>query len=211
MRTRMVARYSSPCSLIPISSFLFCLKLVTILNWLNSFPRFYSLYTPWERGWHRTVLASFGFAMPNDSWGSWVPAFRTGTITLITRFFKRTKNEAGVERETRATSEGVCHAYVSRPPHSSHKKKRLPFTSRQSVSHWTPQRDSTASTRTQWVACEQALLFGRAKQRPLARAFSRGSLRPPKQESLLAGYIVGYLPTHLPVLLFLNPVLQMQS
>ena len=240
MRTRMVARYSSPwltsglwlnriqetsphCSLIPISSFLFCLKLVTILN---SFPRFYSLYTPWERGWLRTVLASFGFAMPNDSWGSWVPACRTGTITLITRFFKRTKNEAGVERETRATIEGVCHAYVSRPPHSSHKKKCLPFTSRQSVTHWTPQRDSTASTRTQWVACEQALLFGRAKrvsrerarerqsreeQRPLARAFSRGSLRPPKQESLLAGYIVGYLPTHLPVLLFLNPVLQMHS
>ena len=167
MRTRIVVRYSSPwltsglwlnriqetsphCSLIPISSFLFCLKLVTILNWLNSFPRFYSLYTPWERGWHRTVLASFGFAMPNDSWGSWVPACRTGIITFITQFFKRTKNEAGVERETRATIEGVCHAYVSRPPHSSHKKKRLPFTSRQSVSHWTPQRDSTVSTRTLW-------------------------------------------------------------
>ena len=164
--------------------------------------------------------------MPSDSWGSWVPACRTGTITFFARFFKRTKYKAGVERETRATSEGVCHASVSRPPRSSHKKKRQPFTSSQSVSHWTPQPDSTASTRTKWVACEQALLFGRAKrvsreraserqsreeQRPLARAFSRGSLCPPKQESLLAGYTVGYLPTHFPVLLFLNPVLQMHS
>ena len=111
MRTCMVARYSSPwltsglwlnriqetsphCSLIPISSFLFCLKLVTILNWLNSFPRFYSLYTPWERGWHRTVSVSLGFAMPNDSWGSWVPACRTGTI-IFSRVFS---NERSTKR-----------------------------------------------------------------------------------------------------------------
>ena len=51
------------------------------------------------------------------------------------------------------------------------------------------------------LACEQALLFGRVKRvsreraserrsfpRPLARAFSRGSLRLPKKKCLLAGY-----------------------
>ena len=55
------------------------------------------------------------------------------------------------------------------------------------------------------VACEQALLFEqvkrvsreraserRSRQGPLARAFSGGSLRLPKQESLLAGYILGH-------------------
>ena len=46
-----------------------------------------------------------------------------------------------------------------------------------------------------YIACEQALLFGRAKRvsgehasdGPLARAFSRVSLRSLEQESLLAG------------------------
>ena len=109
-------------SLLTHSDFFF-LILLTISHYAHYAN---TLYSPWKRGWHRsrTVSASFGFAMPNDSWGSWVPACRTGTITFFARFFKRTKYEGGVERETRATSEGVCHASVSRPPRSSHKKKR---------------------------------------------------------------------------------------
>lgn len=188
MRTRMVVRYSSPwltsglwlnriqetsphCSLIPISSFLFCLKLVTILNWLNSFPRFYSLYTPWERGWHRTVLASFGFAMPNDSWGSWVPAYKTGTITYDHAVFQTNEERSGRgARDTR---------------HEWRRVSRLCFT--------------------------PSSLLAQEKESPIYFQTICQSLNTTTWQYSINENTVGYLPTHLPVLLFLNPVLQMQS
>lgn len=151
------------CSLIPVFSFLFCLKLVTILN---SFPRFYSLYTPCERGWHRTVSASFGFLRKLGT------NLQNRQYNYFFRAFLQT-NEVRSGRgalDTRHEWRHVTRLCVS-PSSLLAQEKASPI-------YFQPICQSLNATTWQYSINENT---------------------------------VGYLPTHLPVLLFLNPVLQMQS
>ena len=107
-------------SLLTHSDFFF-LILLTISHYAQLFTLFTLRGNEVDTAQCRPHSASQCLAIPEEA--GYQPAEQA--LLLFSRvFFKRTKYKAGVERETRATSEGVCHASVSRPPRSSRKKKR---------------------------------------------------------------------------------------
>ena len=126
-------------------------------------------------------------------------------LFAVPYFSVRSSRSSAVRCGWPSCTEGTGMGFYCPPP-----LRRFDAHPQTDLEHFKPSWPPITQTRSIWtilrrkrglglltvykLACEQALLFGRAKRvsrepRPLARAFSRGSLRSPKQESLLAGYL----------------------
>ena len=132
-------------SLLTHSDFFF-LILLTISHYAQLFTLFTLRGNEVDTAQCRPHSASQCLTIPEEA--GYQPAEQAQL--LFSRVFSNERSKKRAWSARHAPRVKACHASVSRPPRSLHKKKRTPFTSSQSVSHWTPHGESTAWTRTRW-------------------------------------------------------------